>query len=94
MRSQWLTLFGQGAYIYRMIDDSAPAFYEAALRELERRVLELTVLCERQHKENQTLKRQLQGLQHERSGLIEKHELTKHRVEAMIGRLKNLEETP
>ena len=68
--------------------------YETTLRDLESRVLELTTLCDRLHKENGVLKRQLQGLQHERSGLIEKHELAKHRVEAMITRLKSLEEMP
>ncbi|OBS08051.1 hypothetical protein Thpro_022301 [Acidihalobacter prosperus] len=89
-----MTLFGGHAYIWRMSDTPSTAGYENALRELERRVIALTALCEQQHKENLALKRQLQTLQHERSGLIEKHELAKHRVEAMIGRLKNLEEMP
>lgn len=77
-----------------MKSDVSTPLYETTLRELERRVLELTSLCEQLHKENGALKRQLHGLQHERSGLIEKHELAKHRVEAMISRLKSLEETP
>ncbi|AOV18646.1 TIGR02449 family protein [Acidihalobacter aeolianus] len=77
-----------------MSDAATQPVYEAALRELERRVLELTSACERQHKENTALRRQLQTLQHERSGLIEKHELAKQRVEAMIGRLRSLEESP
>lgn len=76
------------------MDNTDSAFYETTLRDLEDRVHELVALCEQQYKENLSLKRQIQSLQHERSGLIEKHELAKHRVEAMIGRLKNLEETP
>lgn len=76
------------------MDNTDSAFYETTLRDLEGRVHELVALCEQQYKENLSLKRQIQSLQHERSGLIEKHELAKHRVEAMIGRLKNLEETP
>ena len=76
------------------MDDKDPAFYETTLRDLESRVHELVAICEQLYKENLSLKRQIHSLQHERSGLMEKHELAKHRVEAMIGRLKNLEETP
>lgn len=82
------------AYIEFMKSDVSVPAYETTLRDLERRVLELTSICERLHKENGVLKRQLHGLQHERSGLIEKHEVAKHRVEAMISRLKSLEEAP
>lgn len=85
---------GSYAYIYPMKNTASSPGYEANLQSLESRVLELTALCDRLHKENLVLRRQLHGLQSERSGLIEKHELAKHRVEAMINRLKNLEEAP
>lgn len=81
------------AYIYPMKNSAPSSAYEANLQSLESRLLELSTLCEQLHKENSVLKRQLHGLQSERSGLIEKHELAKHRVEAMINRLKSLEET-
>lgn len=76
---------------------SAPADHsltEPALLELEHRVSELAAHCTHLREENQTLRRQLHQLQQERGTLLEKHELAKNRVEAMIHRLKAMEESP
>jgi cell division protein ZapB len=67
---------------------------EQALSTLEERVTALALRCTRLSEENVALQRQLQQLQHERGSLLEKHELAKSRVEAMIHRLKAMEETP
>ncbi|APZ44696.1 TIGR02449 family protein [Acidihalobacter ferrooxydans] len=65
-----------------------------ALADLEQRVEQLTEHCVRLNEENRALQRQLQQLQRERGSLIEKHELAKNRVEAMIQRLKAMEDAP
>lgn len=85
---------------------SAPAdnlLTEQALSALEDRVSELALRCaslseenrKLQHlkEENEALHHQLHQLQQERGALLEKHELAKNRVEAMIHRLKAMEET-
>lgn len=67
---------------------------EQALSALEERVATLALRCTRLSEENAALQRQLLQLQQERGSLLEKHELAKSRVEAMIHRLKAMEETP
>lgn len=59
---------------------------------LERRIDELIQLCEQLSRENHALKTQAQQWAGERAQLIEKNELAKSKVEAMIGRLKGLEQ--
>ena len=61
---------------------------------LERKIDELVRLCARLSRENRALKSQQQGWTIERARLIEKNELAKQRVEAMISRLKGLESDP
>ena len=61
---------------------------------LERKIDELVRLCARLSRENRALKAQQQGWTIERARLIEKNELAKQRVEAMISRLKGLESDP
>ena len=58
---------------------------------LERKVDELVRLCARMGRENRALKTQQHAWTNERARLIEKNELAKQRVEAMISRLKGLE---
>lgn len=58
---------------------------------LERKVDELVRLCARMGRENRALKAQQHAWTIERARLIEKNELAKQRVEAMISRLKGLE---
>lgn len=59
---------------------------------LEQRVDELIELTAVLAKENRALKVQQQHWSTERAKLIEKNELAKSRVEAMISRLKSLEQ--
>jgi cell division protein ZapB len=61
------------------------------LTQLERQVDELVVLTQVLAKENKALRAQQKTWSTERAKLIEKNELAKHRVEAMITRLKALE---
>lgn len=61
------------------------------LHEVELRLDELISLCQRLEKENATLKAKESNWQLERARLIEKNELARSRVEAMIAKLKNLE---
>ncbi|MDZ4262048.1 MAG: TIGR02449 family protein [Pseudomonadota bacterium] len=62
------------------------------LKTLESRVDELIHLCQQFKNENQTLREQQSQLAAERGHLMEKNELAKSRIEAMIVRLKTLEQ--
>ncbi|QFY88798.1 TIGR02449 family protein [Magnetovirga frankeli] len=61
------------------------------LLKLEQRVDELISTCTQLGEENRSLKAQQEKLVAERAALIEKTELARSRVEAMITRLKALE---
>lgn len=61
------------------------------LHSLEAKLDQLILICARLDRENQELKEREANWLHERTRLIEKNELARSRVEAMIGRLKNLE---
>ena len=61
------------------------------LETLERKVNELIELCSTLARENRALRTQQNNWSMERARLIEKNELAKSKVEAMIGRLKSLE---
>ena len=64
---------------------------EVDLKALEVRVEELIRACEFLKEENKTLKVTQDNLVAERASLIEKTELARTRIEAMITRLKSLE---
>lgn len=61
------------------------------LETLERKVNELIDLCSTLARENRALRTQQNNWSTERARLIEKNELAKSKVEAMISRLKSLE---
>jgi cell division protein ZapB len=61
------------------------------LETLERKVNELIELCSTLARENRALRTQQHNWSNERARLIEKNELAKSKVEAMISRLKSLE---
>jgi cell division protein ZapB len=61
------------------------------LRSLESQVDELIQTCEQLPDENRALRDQQSTLVAERASLIEKSELARSRVEAMIARLKAME---
>lgn len=65
---------------------------EQDLRALEARVDELIRACSHLKNENKSLKTRQEDLLAERADLIEKTELARTRVEAMITRLKSLED--
>ncbi len=64
---------------------------ELDLQKLETRIDELIRTCERLKNENRSLRVNQESLVAERASLIEKTELARARVEAMILRLKSLE---
>jgi len=64
---------------------------EIDLKALEVRVEELIKACDFLKQENKTLKVSQENLVAERAALVEKTELARTRIEAMISRLKALE---
>ena len=61
------------------------------LKELEKKIDELITLCQELNRENQALKNEGAGWQQERQDLLDKNELARNKVEAMIGRLRAME---
>jgi len=74
-----------------MDNSSAKSMLEADLASLERWLDELIRTVERLKDENRSLRQQQQSLAAERSGLIQKNELARNRIEAMIAQLKSME---
>ncbi|MCR9105263.1 MAG: TIGR02449 family protein [Gammaproteobacteria bacterium] len=64
---------------------------ENQLKTLEKKIDELIALCQDLDRENQALKNSQAGWRRERKELIDKNELARSKVEAMIGRLRTLE---
>ena len=62
------------------------------LSSLEHRIDDLVRLCDQLARENQALTERHGQWASERAQLIEKNELAKSKVEAMIGRLRSLEQ--
>ena len=65
---------------------------ENQLKALEKKIDELIALCGDLNSENQALKRDSQNWQLERLHLVEKNEMARNKVEAMINRLQALEQ--
>jgi cell division protein ZapB len=65
---------------------------EDTIEQLEWRVDELIKLCDHLKKENQALRAQTVELASEQARLIEQTKLARSRVEAMITRLKSMEQ--
>lgn len=61
------------------------------LQVLEQKIDELIALCDQLNRENQALKADNAGWQSERQDLMDKNELARTRVEAMINRLRTME---
>ncbi len=64
---------------------------ENPLKALEQKIDELIALCNELNRENQQLKAENAGWQQERQDLIDKNELARTKVEAMIDRLRTME---
>jgi len=73
------------------MDSNKTDFTETDLKHLEQRVDELIDTVGLLKNENTNLRQQKDKLVSERSQLIEKTELARRRVEAMISRLRSLE---
>jgi len=73
------------------MDSNKTGFTETELKHLEQRVDELIDTVGLLKNENTNLRQQKDKLVSERSQLIEKTELARSRVEAMISRLRSLE---
>jgi cell division protein ZapB len=68
------------------------ARFEHELKRLEQRVDALVTVCDQLQDENRTLKQRQDALTTERATLLQKNEQVRARVEAMIGRLKAMEQ--
>jgi cell division protein ZapB len=74
-----------------MSNSTPQSVTEQELRKLGVRLEELVRSIERLKEENRSLRNQQDSLVTERANLIEKNELARTRVEAMINRLKAME---
>jgi cell division protein ZapB len=72
-------------------DQNAASLESMDLQALEAQVDELIRTCDQLSDENRALRDQQSSLVAERASLIEKSELARSRVEAMIARLKAME---
>jgi cell division protein ZapB len=62
------------------------------LQRLEKRLDELVAICRQLQQENQSLKERQNMLAEDRATLLQKNEQVRGRVEAMINRLKAMEQ--
>jgi cell division protein ZapB len=67
--------------------------FDLELRRLEKRLEELVTVCRQLQEENQSLRNRQDILMSERATLLHKNEQVRGRVEAMITRLKAMEQT-
>jgi cell division protein ZapB len=79
------------AYSYRMSEPTQKSALELELKKLERRLEELMATVHQLKEENRALRTRQDSLAAERSALLQKNEQVRARVEAMIGRLKSME---
>ena len=75
-----------------MSEGTARSALDLELKRLEKRLEELMVTVSHLKEENRALKSRHETLSAERSALLQKNELVRARVEAMIGRLKSMEQ--
>lgn len=78
-------------YIHPM-NDAISSKFESELKRLEKRVDALVRVCDQLQDENRSLKQRQDLLTSERANLLQKNEQVRARVEAMIGRLKAMEQ--
>ena len=88
-----LTPEGNALYIAGMTDEHANERFDIELKRLEKRLDELVVICKQLQDENRSLKERQDTLMSERASLLQKNEQVRGRVEAMISRLKAMEQS-
>ena len=88
-----MTIDSAGAPVYiGFMADDMNATFEHELKRLEKRVDALVSVCDQLQDENKSLKQRQDVLTSERANLLQKNEQVRARVEAMIGRLKAMEQ--
>ncbi len=85
-----MTGVGAALYISRVAERENNLF-DTELRQLEARMEQIVRVCDQLKEENRSLKERQDALITERASLLQKNELVRGRVEAMIGRLKSME---
>lgn len=75
-----------------MSEGDANERVDLELQRLEKRLDELVVICKQLQEENQSLKTRQDTLIEDRATLLQKNEQVRGRVEAMISRLKAMEQ--
>lgn len=88
-----LTPAGRRLYIGRMSTEQTNQRFDIELKRLEKRLDELVVICKQLQEENKSLRERQDTLMNERATLLQKNEQVRGRVEAMITRLKAMEQT-
>jgi cell division protein ZapB len=76
-----------------MSSEKARALLDQELKRLEARVQELVAKVGKLDGDNRSLRERLESLTADRAGLLAKNDEVRGRVEAMISRLKALEES-
>ena len=74
-----------------MSDAAKQQQLDLELQRIEKRVEELVRICNQLKEENRSLRQRQEMLVAERAGLLQKNDLVRGRVEAMIERLKSME---
>lgn len=75
-----------------MNETTPKSVLELELKRLERRLEDLIVTVHQIKEENRALRQRQEALTTERASLLQKNEQVRARVEAMIGRLKSMEQ--
>jgi cell division protein ZapB len=75
-----------------MNDSETNERVDLELQRLEKRLDELVAICRQLQQENQSLKERQNMLAEDRATLLQKNEQVRGRVEAMISRLKAMEQ--
>jgi cell division protein ZapB len=75
-----------------MNESNPKSAVELELKRLEKRLEDLIVTVSQIKEENRALRQRQDALTSERAGLLQKNEQARARVEAMIGRLKSMEQ--
>ena len=75
-----------------MNEPKAKSAVELELKRLEKRLEDLIVTVTQIKEENRALRQRQETLTSERASLLQKNEQVRGRVEAMIGRLKSMEQ--
>ena len=88
-----LTVQRPRLYSDAMHTENPRELLEQELKRLEGRVAELVAQCARLRGESHSLRDRLEALSAERAGLLARNEQVRGKVEAMILRLKSLEES-